>query len=276
MPGNIREREVSRLSAAIHEAMSSGIFNGGHQPKTMYLMRRLVVLPDATLDDRCLVELPVVGTQLADNPVMPVGRSTWITTDATGVYHMFLRKPCLGTGMLGDVAVRLMTRNDITEQFFQLNEYRLTHDAHYGSILQGSATSCGLRQFDFSPVVPCMTFRAQGDEVVRCITTSLPTLDVVNMQLIVPGLALAALSFVSIPEQHVFPYIRETELFPFLVVGTLRRRKTLFPGLQQLGIELCSLDRYLPDWQELAYPRNPVDMAIYLLSYGWCNPPRIL
>ena len=104
----------------------------------MYLSRCLVVLPDATLDYGCLVELPVVCTQLADNPVMPVGLGTRIATDATGVYGVVLRKTCLGTSMLGDVAVRLVTRDDIAEQIFQLNEYRLPHDAHYCGILQGS------------------------------------------------------------------------------------------------------------------------------------------
>ena len=67
-----------------------------------------------------------------------------------------------------------------------------------------------------------MTFQAQGDTVVRGITSGLPALDVVDMQLIVLGLPIAALAFVPVPEQHVFTYIREPELFSLLVVGPLR------------------------------------------------------
>ena len=80
----------------------------------MYLSRCLVVLPDATIEYGCLVKLSVVGTQLADNPVMGVGLGTWIATDATGINRMFLRKACLGAGILGDASVRFVARNCIT------------------------------------------------------------------------------------------------------------------------------------------------------------------
>ena len=54
----------------------------------------------------------------------------------------------------------------------------------------------------------------------------------VDPQLPVLGLALAALAFVSVTAQYVFPHIKETELFTLLVVGTLGQRKPLFLGLQ--------------------------------------------
>ena len=57
----------------------------------MYLSRCLVVLPDATLDYGCLVELPVVCTQLSDNPVMSIGLDIWIAADAAGINYMCLR-----------------------------------------------------------------------------------------------------------------------------------------------------------------------------------------
>ena len=136
----------------------------------MYVSRCLVVLPDATIEYGCLVELPVVCTQLADNPVMTVGLGRWITTDTTGVYGVALRKPCLGADMLGDVTVRLVARNCISEQFFKSNEYRLTHDAHLRGIPQGSPTLDSLRQLDFATMVLRMAFRAQCYEVVRCIS----------------------------------------------------------------------------------------------------------
>ena len=166
----------------------------------MYLPRCLSDLPDATLEYGCLVELPVVGAQLANDPVMTVGLGSRIATDATGINRMILRKPCLGTGMLGDVAVRLVARNCISEHFFKSNEYRLPHDAHYGSILQGSAATDRLGQLDFTSMVLRVAFRTQGDEVVRGITSGLPALDVVDAQLIVLGLPLAALAFVPVPE----------------------------------------------------------------------------
>jgi hypothetical protein len=121
-----------------------------------------------------------------------------------------------------------------------------------------------------------MAFRAQGDEVVGRITACLPALDVVDMQLNVLGLSLAALAFMAITEQHVFTYIAESELFTLLVIGVPRQLKPLFPSLQQLGIKLCGLNRYLPDRQERSYLPNPVDVTIYLLSYGRRKPPRLL
>ena len=94
-----------------------------------------------------------------------------------------------------------------------------------------------------------MAFRAQRDKVVRRISTYLSALDMMDMQLSVLGLPLAALAFVPVPEQHVFTHIPESELFTFLVVGTLRQRQSVFLCFQQLGIELRSLDRYLLDRQ---------------------------
>lgn len=147
----------------------------------MYFTGCLIVLPDAALVDGRLMELSVVGTQLTDNPVMSVGLGIWITTDATGVYGMVLWESCLGTGMLGDVSVRLVTRNDIAEQFFKLNEYRLPHDTHYRRIPQGSISLNIIWQLDFSPMVLLMAFRTQRDEVIGCIPTCLSTLDMVGM-----------------------------------------------------------------------------------------------
>lgn len=80
----------------------------------MYLARHMVVPPDTTLEDRGLVKLPVVGSQLANNPVMSIRFCSRITTDAPGVYVVALQKPYLGAGMLGDVTVSLETRNCIT------------------------------------------------------------------------------------------------------------------------------------------------------------------
>ena len=159
MSGNIREREVTRLPTCLHEARPSDIFNPVHQSISMYLTRRLVVLSDASLEYRCLVELPVVCTQLADNPVMPVGLGIWIATDTAGINRMILRKASIDTGMLGDVAVCLEARNCIVEQFFKLNKYQLPHDSHYGSILQGSAAFGRIGQLDFAPMVLSMAFR---------------------------------------------------------------------------------------------------------------------
>ena len=67
-----------------------------------------------------------------------------------------------------------------------------------------------------------VAFRAQRDEVVRCISARLPALDVVYMQFTILGLPLAALAFMTVSTQHVFTYIAETQLFSLLVVGTLR------------------------------------------------------
>ena len=98
-----------------------------------------------------------------------------------------------------------------------------------------------------------MAFRTQRDKVVRSIPACFSVFDMVDMQLIVLGLPLAALALMAVSEQHVFPHVAETELYSLLVVGTMRQRKSLFLGLHQLGIELCSLHRYLIDRQELAY-----------------------
>ena len=43
---------------------------------------------------------------------------------------------------------------------------------------------------------------------------------------------IAALAFMTVSTQHVFTYIRESELFTLLVVSTLRQQNPLFLSLQ--------------------------------------------
>ena len=65
-------------------------------------------------------------------------------------------------------------------------------------------------------------------KVIGCIPTGLPRLYVMHVENGITRLSLAALAFMSIPEQYVLPYVPETKLFSLLVISTLRNGQAMF------------------------------------------------
>ena len=85
-----------------------------------------------------------------------------------------------------------------------------------------------------------MTLLTEREQIIGAIATRLTRLDVTHIENLVLGLALAPLTGMVVPCQHILADVPEAELWPLLIVRALNLRLTDF-----LEVELCHLNGYL-------------------------------
>ena len=85
------------------------------------------------------MQLPIIISYLANNQVFTIRRCFRVTADASCINHMAFRQIVFNTDALGNVPICIEAGNYIIYFLPQSSKQCLPHDAHYGSILQGSA-----------------------------------------------------------------------------------------------------------------------------------------
>ena len=126
------------------------------------------------------MDLPVVVAECPRAEHRVAWLCIWDSGNAASVVHMAFRNFILLPQQLGDVPVGLFDR---TRQLVpQPREQRVAHNAHESSVTQRLAALFALPQFDFSFMQRLVAMLAQDNQVVRCIPTSLPALQMMDMQ----------------------------------------------------------------------------------------------
>lgn len=117
-----------------------------------------------------------------------------------------------------------------------------------------------------------MTGSAQGNEIARAVSAGLSALNMVDMQNLVFGFPMAALTLVLVSEKNVLAHVVESFLLTILIVCALRPGGVLNVSFKPLCIKLCSLNANLGDRQDGTRFLNQCDMCVELMFDRWCQP----
>ena len=105
-----------------------------------------------------------------------------------------------------------------------------------------------------------MTGLAQCDEIVRGVPACLTGFDVMDVQDLVLGLAVAVLAGVTVTEQDVLSGVPEPHLFSLLILLTLYVR-----FFKQMRVELCHLDDCLRHGEDCVYFPDECEVRLHRL-----------
>ena len=182
------------------------------------------------------------------------------------------------SGVLGNVAMGLPHRDvqlgtKSQEQFFP-------HDAHEDSVSRGVTLAllevlCG----DDALVELLVAILAESDQIIRGISSGLPALPVMHMELdivLLGGVGVTALTGVAIPPEDVLPDTVLPEHFALLVVLALWNRLAFLHCLDKLEVKLSSLNDHFCHGEQIANPLNCRDVFLNLDLHRGCEPSLVL
>lgn len=112
--------------------------------------------------------------------------------------------------------------------------------------------------------------------VVRCISASLPTLQVVHMKLDLLPVGTAALTGVTISPEDILSHIVVPQHLALLIVFAFRYRSVLLDGFDQLQVELCSFYNHFGDRKDLTHTLDRGNVFLDLHLYRRCQPAFVL
>lgn len=154
--------------------------------------------------DLRLVDLTVMPSLRHDRIDVVSPSDLRVLRDAQGVVHVALLHAAAFPRVLRDVAVGAADL-DVWMLRFQPFEKRLPHDAHEDRVPRGPQPALPGLQLYGAFVHSSVAVLTQGDQIVRSVSSGLPALQVVDVELNSFAMRSAALAGVMVPEQDVLP-----------------------------------------------------------------------
>ena len=281
------KKKATACSSSPHEALFPLIGHFIVEPEAKDILRCLIALSDATIQDSSFVELTVMVAHRTDRVDMVRRYYMGLLLDTEAVSTLCNSKSIVRVRLrelekllsrrFRDVALRLCNRDGelCSEPLHQC----LAHDTHEGGVSRGAALAypellVGM-DAEVELLVAILTERAI---VVRSIPSVLAALEMMDIQLdglLIRSFDTTAGAGVVISPENVLAYVIGAVHLTLLIVFTFRDGSPILNGFEELKVELCCFNDYLADRQDSAYSLDGSNMFLYLHFHRWSEPSLV-